>query len=430
MTSRFALQVLTLSCLVLPPLLAAEEVVQTDGRMASGALSVDGRGQLLFVVPGRPEPLPINSIEQVRFRSAVPPPFRIAVGHRVLLRSGERLTGQLVSLNKESLVLRAAWAERLTLPRAAVAAVTQLPGWQPLFVEAFTDGLKAWNTTGKPTLTGDKTEPVLLLNQPGQRLAWTPGTPLAAGRIGINFEERDSPTGARWLLEVQFGEEKQSQLLRILLAGAEGYPVEAVGLDGTAVASERSPGWHRLTIQFTPRSLRVLCDNAVLFYNLERRPGGPLVHARLACQEAPASTTVKGALALAAFSVARAVEEAVRPAGDQDQDEVWLAGSDQLFGEVVQADGRTLEIQGRFGRRGLSWTDVRGCYLRRSNLPQEVQRGAVRLSLRSGLDNEPDLVDGSVVGLDERRLRLHHAWLGDLVLERNRLQLLRPLATK
>ena len=44
---------------------------------------------------------------------------------------------------------------------------------------------------------------------------------------------------------------------------------------GVAHADTRTPGPHRLTIRFGPRSLALLCDDAVLWHNLERGAGGP-----------------------------------------------------------------------------------------------------------------------------------------------------------
>jgi hypothetical protein len=405
----------------------AEEAIHADGRRLAGSLAVDDRGRLVFAVPGRPEPVDVESLAQVRLADANPPPFRIAAGHRVLLRSGEVLSGQLLALDGETVVLRTAWADRLALPRAAVAAVTQLPGWQTLFVDDFTGGLEAWSSSGQPALGDEKAGPALLLARPGQALAWAPAVPLTAGRVGVNFQERDGAAGARWLLEAQFGDGKQPRLLRVTLAGTDGYPVEGVGLEGTAGAAGRTPGWHRLTVQFTPRSLRVLCDDAVLWYNLDRGPGGPLLRVRLRCQEAPDAPPTRGAVALAAFSAARAVDEAVRPPADPGQDEVWLASGDQLFGTIGKGDGRAVEVQGRFGRRSLPWSQLRGCYLRRAEQPPTAAAGTVvRLSLRSGLGGEPDLLDGVVLGLDERRLRLRHALLGEVSVERGRVRGLRP----
>jgi hypothetical protein len=186
----------------------------------------------------------------------------------------------------------------------------------------------------------------------------------------------------------------------------------------------RTAGWHRVTVQFRAGSLRVLLDDAALWHNLERGPGGALQQVRLVCQ---GRGQHKGAVALTEFSVARAVDEAVRPLQDPDQDEVWLATGDQLFGDIVAADERTVTLEGRLGRRSLSWTDVHGCFLRPTRNRSAAMEGTVvRLWLRNGVTAEPDLIEGVVVGLDERRWRLRHALLGEVSFERERVRQLWP----
>src|SRR5260370_6505128 len=134
---------------------------------------------------------------------AEPPPFRVSVGHVVLLRTGERLTGQLLSLDGDTLRLRTAWSDKVDLPRSAIAALTQLPGLLTLFDDDFRGGAKAWTVTGKPAVMG-----AAVLAEPGQVLTHVLAKPLAAGRVGVNFAERDKPAGARWLFEAEVHSDK------------------------------------------------------------------------------------------------------------------------------------------------------------------------------------------------------------------------------
>src|SRR5260370_34206788 len=85
---------------------------------------------------------------------AEPPPFRVSVGHVVLLRTGERLTGQLLSLDGDTLRLRTAWSDKVDLPRSAIAALTQLPGLLTLFDDDFRGGAKACALPGQPAGKG------------------------------------------------------------------------------------------------------------------------------------------------------------------------------------------------------------------------------------------------------------------------------------
>ena len=408
------------------PLDAAEEAWRADGRHLRGALLLD-QGRLRFT-PTEGEAVPLADLTRIRFAGGTPVPFRAGGGRRVLLRDGERITGQILGLDDKTVTMRTAWAARIELPRAAVAAVDPLPGWRIVADDEFHDGLKAFTITGEPALT--EAEPrALLLRAAGQSVAYTPPQPLEAGRAGVNFQERGETSGARWMFELHFREGEQVRRVAVTVAGdGEQYAVDAGGLVGTARSVARTPGWHRLLVQFTKRSLRVTCDDAVLWYNLERGPGGRLTQVTMRCH-ADAGEAARGAVAWTEFCLERAVNEHPKPPVEDDQDEVRLADDDQLFGRILRADRRVLEIEGRFGKRSLPWTRVAGCTFRRTDTARKPNEGAnVRLLLDSGLDAEADVLEGVVTALDERQLTLRHALLGERTFERARVKELRPLA--
>ena len=358
-------------------------------------------------------------------RAAPPPLFRVGSGHVVLLRGGECLTGQLLNLDADVLHLRTAWADKIELPRGAVAALTQVPGQLTLFEDDFRDGTKAWTVTGKPAVSG-----AVVLTVPNQALTHVLPKALDAGRVGINFEERDNATGARWLFEAEFHGEKVPRRLRIHVAGPGAtYRVETEGLDGVGRDVARSAGLHRLTIRFGPRSLAVLCDDAVLWYNLERGPGGSLRQVRLVCVEGEKVAATKGAVVWTEYAVAAAVDEPARPPGDAAQDEIWLAEGDQLFGQVIKADRRVIVIKGRFGERSLSWSGVRGCFFRAAVTPRPIEGERVRVLLHAPFGGEPDVLVGVVKRTDDKALKLTHALLGEIVIERGWVKEVRRLGT-
>src|SRR5262249_46173463 len=153
-----------------------------------------------------------------------------------------------------SLGLRTAWAEKVELPRAAVAAITHLPGWRTLVEEDFSDGIKAWAATGAPRVEGgDKGPWRVILDKAGQALTFQPPAALEAGRVGIVFEAVNAPTGARWLLELSFQGKDAVVPLRVALAGTGGsYEVEVPGITGESRQVARTPGPHLLLVQFKP----------------------------------------------------------------------------------------------------------------------------------------------------------------------------------
>lgn len=376
------------------PLANAEEAWRPDGRHLPGRLTLD-RGELHFK-PSIGEEAPLARFTRIRFADAPPAPFRAGGGRRVRLRDGEAITGQILGLDGDKLVLRTAWAERIELPRAAVMAIDSLPGWRTMAEKDWPSGAK--------------------------ELKHTLGKPLSAGRVGVDFQVQ----GALELL-FQQGESTRRVTVTVAEVGAR-YAVDAGDLKGAARAVARTAGWHRLIVQFSPRSLRITCDDDVLWYNLEQGPGGLLK------QVTARSQSVSGREANVSapwteFCLERAVTEYPHPPVAADQDEIWLADGDQLFGHILRSDRKTIEIDGRFGKRSLPWTMVAGCTFRKPAAPPPAPpTTGVRLLLRSGLCPQADVLEGTVTALDERRLKLRHALLGELILERGRVRELRPLA--
>ncbi|MGH7171416.1 MAG: hypothetical protein ACRELF_06895 [Gemmataceae bacterium] len=421
---------LCLSCL-LSPLSSSEEAWRGDGQRLRGNLTLDG-GQLRFH-PTEGAALAPANLKRIRFAEGKPVPFRAGGGRRVRLWDGERITGQILDLNKDTLFLRTAWAARVELPRAAVASIEPLPGWRTLLDEDFRNDLKAFTTTGEPTRTDaeDGTEAkALLLRAAGQSLTCNLTSALPAGRVGVNFREQGQASGARWTMELLFQQGERARRVTVTVAGdGEHYRVNAGGLVGTSRKLARTPGWHRLIVQFRKQSLRLTCDDDVLWYNLEKGVGGRLRRVTIACQREPENEAVRGAVAWTEFCIEQAVVEHPPPPVETEQDTIRLRDDDQLFGRILQADRRAIQIEGRFGKRSLPWPAVSGCSFRRPAAPPKANRGAkVRLLLRSGLCPEYDVVEGVVTALDERRLTLRHALLGELTFERGRVRELWPLA--
>jgi hypothetical protein len=404
----------------------ADEARLANGRSVPGTLTLTRSGRLLFTPTDRRVRVAPADLTQVRF-TAAPPAFRAGAGHRLRLRAGGHLTGLFLGLDRDALTLRTAWANKQAVPRASTAALEHLPGWRTLFADDFTPDLKPWSARGEPAVKAG----VVKLSATGQTLRYTPPAGLSAGRVGINFEERDTPAGARWELALRFAGKGGPRSLRITVAGAGEHSAVEGDFKGTARRVARSPGWHRLVVRFSATSLSVLCDDSVLWFNLEQGPGGPLNEVRLACLTPGKAARTRGAVAWTAFTLERAVAERPHPPGDEEQDELWLAGGDQLFGRVLRADRRGVTLEARFGTRTFAWADLTGWYPRHvAGKSRPLAGPRVRVWLHSGLTAEPDVLDGVVAALDARHLTLRHADLGELRLDRRWLARLRPLTPK
>lgn len=430
---------------VLKPLWSAEEAWRDDGRCLRGRLTLDGE-QLRFQ-PSEGAPLPSTDFRRIRFPQGTPAPFRTGDGRRVLLWNGEQISGRILDLDNEKLRLRTAWKARLEIPRAAVASVEALPGWRTVIYDDFRDESKAFAISGEPKrmeVEDGKGAQALILNATDQAIAYTLKQPLAAGRFGVNFREQGKAGGAHWTVELLFRQGERSRQVTATLAGrGEHYAVDAAApREGTARNVMRTPGWHRLLVQFSKRSLRLTCDDDVLWYNLDEGAGGELRQVTIQCHRGTDGEAVRGAMAFTEFCIERAAVERPKPPTEAEQDEVRFLDDDQLFGRILHADRRAIEIEGKFGKRSLPWTILSGCSFRRPaaqpllsppKLGGDNGEGAaaakVRLSFQSGLCAELDVLDGVVTALDGRRLVLRHALLGVLTFERDRVRELRPLGS-
>jgi hypothetical protein len=383
--------VLTAMVCLLPPLRASEQAWCRDGRHLRGTLALD-KGRLHFR-PTEGEAVPLADLSRIRFAERTPSPFRAGGGRRVRLRDGQRITGQILGVDANKLTMRTAWAARVELPREAVASIDPLPGWRTVAEEDFRAGAK--------------------------ELTHTLTKPLPAGRFGVNFQEPGT-------VELLFQQGERSRRVRVTIAeNGENYAVDTGDLAGAARTVARTPGWHRLIVRFTKRSLRITCDEEVLWHNLEQGPAGSLKQVTIHCHG------TGGAAAWTEFCLERAVAEHPGLPVESEQDEVRLASDDQLFGRILQADRRSIRIEGRFGKRALPWTAVAGCTFRRTAAPPKANEGVnVCLFVRSGLCPASDVLEGVVTALDERHLTLRHALFGELKFERGRVRELRPLGCR
>src|SRR5438067_12476625 len=127
------------------PALRADDAVLRDGRTVAGQLLRDDRGRLHFTAGGRS--IPAGQIERVRF-AVQGTPYRAPALHQAFFRSGERLTGELLRFDGQTLRLRTAWKDELAIPRHALAGVTHFADQVVFFVEDFEKKPSAWQLAG------------------------------------------------------------------------------------------------------------------------------------------------------------------------------------------------------------------------------------------------------------------------------------------
>jgi hypothetical protein len=400
----------------------ADEAVLKDGRAVEGKLALDAEKRWRFVPDGKAGPLDPGAVQHVRFSPAPLPPLRAGRVWRVTLRDGQSLTGDRLDLGDRGLRLRTAWSERVAVPRGAVAAVAPWPGHALVFFDDFEKDFGAWQVKGKPGVDGPATSGKhgASLAAAGQALERSLDNPVEEGHFGVNFTDEEA-SGGSWRTEAEFRTPGGKRVVTVEVAGpGRHYRVEVPGLKGTAAEVERGPGYRRLTVQFSPTSLRVAVDGTALWYNLDAGPGGPLVRLRLACDKPAEAPPVRGRVVFDAGSLHRADDPPRRPPGDGKLDEVWLLSGDQLFGRAVQADDQAVVFQAARRRHRLPWSEVRELKAREGP-PPERPGGRARVWIDNGVDSVPDVLDGVPLSLDARHLKLDVPDVGAVALERGRL---------
>jgi hypothetical protein len=404
----------------------ADEAVLRNGRRVAGKLELDADGRLRFVSKDSKSGMAIGEIHDIRFPDAVAHTALWGAPLRLEFGKSESITGELVELTEKSAIVRTFWSQKVSLPRAELCAVAQPAGWLTFFCEDFEAEKCRLRLTNAPKLDDSHTSGrrSLRLDASGQSAEYRLPQSLEAGRFGINFCEIGGSANGRWYVEAEFGDKNPV----IIQVGGADYSVQTEVHAAATRQVPRSPGWHRLSIRFRQEYLLIGIDEKLLFESGKERQAGTLQAVRLGCKADSKTEKVRGAKCFDDFSIARPLEELRDLRGDPSQDECRLAEGDQLFGRIRHADGRTVELQGGFGKRGLPWSSLRGIYLKKT-APIEARTGDganVHLWLDSGFPDADEL-EGVLLKVDAEKLTLRHALFGDLTLDRTRLRRLRPL---
>lgn len=403
----------------------ADEASLKDGRSLQGHLSEIRSGVFEFVGPGA-KSVPLPEIDQITFSGNVPP-FHAGALHRVQLVNDQALTGEIITLDDRTLLLRTAWKPRLSIPRALLVSITHLADLVTVLDEDFEAESKGWKLTGSASIQAAQHTS----GQKSLRLGAGEGvaehvlaTPIASGRLTINFHDPGSE-GSRCSVDAEFAGQDKDRPVTVRVDGAgtaQHYRVTTSLNADESAPIRRTPGWHRLSFRFHDAYLFVGIDDAVTFASTRQGPRGSLARIRLVCAGGAESG---GQVFFDDLTVASRVQRLSRPAGDAKQDELWLVHGDQVFGAVTGADRRTVELQARFGKRSYPWSELRGIYFQAPS--PAGQTGGERIRFHSGAGEELDELEGTLVKLDDKQLRLRHAQLGVVDLDRARIRLIRPL---
>jgi hypothetical protein len=406
-------------------------LVRSDGQRLVGNLRSDAPRGFLFVPLGAAQPLALETGAVVVFEGPEPdpttgfPPFRVELG------LGQRISGRLGAVEETSVRLTESSAGGpVAVARPGVSAVIQRPGEVLVFQDGFEtiDGAR-WTEIGDPDLVEQpRTAGAHSLRIPagGTALTCSLREPVGSGRLDIAFHDDGAVAdGQQWFVDLLFRGLAGTESVKAVLGWAEeSLTVESPS--GPALAVQRlarKAGWHRLSLRFSPAQTEVAVDGNDLAHG--KGPNGPLVEIRLA-SHVSGKTAAPERLA-GCFDDLRLVRF-TEPIGDLEidasQDEVRLAGGDQLFGTIGSADSDRvlLKVDDKLVR--LPWSEVSGLYFRRRPRQSVAVEGLlVRVEWRAASGGDPsdlDALEGALTAVSDTALTLATPYAGTLVLPRDR----------
>jgi hypothetical protein len=404
-----------LAALAAPTCLRADEAVLPNGMRFQGILRAAPQGRFSFQTESRT--FNLSHLYMVRFADTPPRPRTAGAVHRITLSDGQHLSSELIELSTSVVRIQPAWADKpLSIPRSAVLSISQSPGEITLLDEDFETDLAAWKTRGEPELSERQSQSghkSLLMSTPGQKLEYVPTRPVEAGRLALSyFADLIPPVGARWVMDLEFAGKESPERVSLELAGR--------GTSSALTVPFNPARWRRLVLEWRRDSLIVQIDGAIL-HQVNRKASGALRTVRLRCLNGPAAVVLGGEVWIDDLRLTRFVDDLPRPPQEPEQDAIWLADGDQLFGTVLGADRRTIQLQSRSGERTLAWADVRAIHLRRQSSPIRSSIGE-HVKIRLGEGNRLDELHGVLTSLDDRKLAFQHPVLGALSLDRGWLR--------
>jgi hypothetical protein len=412
-----------------------------DGKVVTGHLDGKNPATLVFVVAGSSRKVPLASIPQIHFR----PRPRFIEGttppRRILLRGGESLHAETLSVEEAKVSLRAFGGEPQFVPREALAAVLQPAGLRLVAYEDF-ESRPILFDSGRLDSSHARSGRQSLIRRPGDDVAaFVLERPLAAGRVDLLFYDTGTVGLAdEWSVEFEFGAKADSSVLRFLPGWSDPeYRCTSSGdrpLARQRVA--RSAGWRRLMLLIDARQFVLLVDGQVLATG-----SSSAALAVIRCGPVPVSSAGDRSRAekpapaddappagwIDDLQVFEQAEEQPAPRNSEPADLVWLGGGDELFGQVQGIDQRGILLDGKFGRRRFPWSELRGVVFppARSSASKRVEGLVAEIELAPvpGADTVPnDHLVVALRSLSQGELHAQHPALGELripVREINRI---------
>jgi hypothetical protein len=338
----------------------------------------------------------------------------------------------MLSVEENEVSLRAFGGARQVVPRAAVAALLQPAGLRLVAYEDFESRpilFEPARLDSSQAQSGRQS----LVRRPGDNVStYILPRPIAAGRVDLEFYDTGLvEPGDDWFIEYALGSRSDSAALRVLPGWSDAeYRCTVSGARPLAVERlSRSAGWRRLTLLLDDREAVVLVDGQVLAAG---PPGTALtaIHGGLVADspvERRPRAEKKGEPAGAAsragwiddVQIFERGDERPVPLNGQKTTLAWLGGGEELFGKVEAIDQRGIVLEGRFGRRRLPWSELRGVVFppERGPAARQVEGliATIELAPIPGAGAAPnDSLVAALQSVSPQELHAEHPYLGTL----------------
>lgn len=418
-----------------PPAVRVERVETADGRRLTGRVTGDAAAGFRFAPDGEGTDIPLESVRRVSFDGPDPepgagdPPFHVALG------PGQRISGRLGAVTVSEVRLEDGPGHAaVTVRRAGALALLQRPGE----VQVLQDGFEAidparWTAAGAAAVVADphrQGSRSLRLPASGGALSGRLDEPVDSGRLDLFYNDggRRVP-GRRWRVELMFHRATGDEPIKVMLGWEDESPA-VVSPGGPALTVQllvRAPGWHRLSVRFSPEHTLMAIDGDELAHG--KGPGGALAEIRLISEAAGQAGAAEDlAACVDDLRLVRLVEPSGNLEIDPTQDEVRLPGGDQVFGTLRTADAAKIVLDSDGREVLLGWAEAAGLYFRRAPaLSAAVEGLLVRLEWRPGAGRDLDVAEGALAAVSEAAVTLSTPFAGTLAIPRDRLRLLHVL---
>lgn len=407
-----------------------ETLTPPDGQRIAGRLVAEG-ARVRFQPEKGAKDVPLEAGSVITFQPTSPavapgtPPFRLELG------LDQRISGRLGTIDREAVRLVDGPGGPITVARTGLCGVVQRPGEAQVFQDGFESlDEPQWTGVGEPLLDEEPRlvgQHSLRISAGGTALTHRLNEPLTGGKLDVAFHDNgEVAPGHQWFVDLLFRGKTGPESLRAVL----GWSEETLALEssgGMALAVQRlvrKPGWHRLSVRFSPDRTEVAVDGDELAHG--RGPTGPLIEIRLASYVSGKAAAPAGLAGhLDDLRLTRFAEPAASIEIDPNQDEARLTSGDQLFGVLRSADA-SRAVMSVLGRDvTLSWGEVSGLYFRRAPEPGRPVEGLlVRVSWRAvpgGGSSDLDQIEGALVGVSDATLNVSTPCAGTLAIPRERV---------